>query len=147
MNRYPSPLVKVGFEGPDVQEETLYELFRASCLVIALIATILSHSTAVRPHTRSNSSETCPCWNSSFRGCFLCARSLGRHRAQRHSWVSIPEQQSAHSLADPLPATYASSCYPRLAHYSSKNSPSHSVLLVGHIDIHCKHRMHNWVTH
>ncbi|KAF8556910.1 hypothetical protein OG21DRAFT_506541 [Imleria badia] len=28
MNRYPSTMVKVGFEGPDVQEETLYDLFR-----------------------------------------------------------------------------------------------------------------------
>ncbi|KAH0830288.1 RNA12 protein-domain-containing protein [Lanmaoa asiatica] len=30
MYRYPSPLLKVGFEGPDVQEEILYELFRAN---------------------------------------------------------------------------------------------------------------------
>ncbi|KAF8431788.1 RNA12 protein-domain-containing protein [Boletus edulis BED1] len=28
MSRYPSPLLKVAFEGPDVQEEALYELFR-----------------------------------------------------------------------------------------------------------------------
>lgn len=30
MNRYPSPIVKLAFEGPDVQEEILYELCRVS---------------------------------------------------------------------------------------------------------------------
>jgi hypothetical protein len=28
LNRYPSPIVKVAFEGPDVNEESLYELLR-----------------------------------------------------------------------------------------------------------------------
>jgi hypothetical protein len=28
MNRFASPIVKIAFEGPDVQEETLYQIFR-----------------------------------------------------------------------------------------------------------------------
>ena len=34
MNRYPSPFVKVAFDGPDVKEEALYELLRASQLLL-----------------------------------------------------------------------------------------------------------------
>ena len=33
MNRYPSPILKLVFEGPDVQEEVLYELCRVSHLL------------------------------------------------------------------------------------------------------------------
>lgn len=32
MNRYPSTIIKVAFEGADVHEETLYRLFRVGPL-------------------------------------------------------------------------------------------------------------------
>ncbi|KIJ60595.1 hypothetical protein HYDPIDRAFT_32020 [Hydnomerulius pinastri MD-312] len=38
MNRYPSVIVKVAFEGPDVQEETLYQLFRPYGRIYDLVA-------------------------------------------------------------------------------------------------------------
>ena len=44
MHRYPSPMLKVAFEGPDVQEESLYEVFRASCLIFIFVEIFLNHS-------------------------------------------------------------------------------------------------------
>ncbi len=37
MNRYPSPIVKVAFDGPDVRDESLYNILRVShnpCYII-----------------------------------------------------------------------------------------------------------------
>lgn len=43
MNRFASPILKVAFEGPDVQEQPLYELCRVRTLSVLDLAILILH--------------------------------------------------------------------------------------------------------
>lgn len=57
MNHYASPIVKVSFEGPDIRDETLYDLLRVSlsqlvhpiCFILCCSSRMAVSSTSRRP--------------------------------------------------------------------------------------------------
>lgn len=91
MNRFASPILKVAFEGPDVQEQPLYELCRVCTLSVRELARS-SNSThlALWTHQRSDVALTCSGRYPSFKHYHFPTCPCGNYRKKCYPRTADP---------------------------------------------------------
>lgn len=131
MNRYASPILRVAFEGPDVPEESLYDLLRVcpTCYFITRIPTevplaVWSNTGSLPPNASSCSRRP------ALFDCHLPWSPLCRHRSQ--CCTRCTRRALRHDYTYNIPGACAGPCRPRLYGQSSTHILTGASVLARH---------------
>ena len=118
MSRFVTPNVKVTFDGPDVKEEALYELFRVSYLRFGCVVLIVA---AFWEDKRNRCACASPRRNTPLIDGDVQTPSVGHHRQKRAAGFRI---QFQHPFPHRLQCQHAATRSPHLAGESPQDCPA-----------------------
>lgn len=137
MSHYASPLLRVSFDGPDLRDETLYNLMRViNCP--NLPPTIVNDAfPALWPNCHYHPTITSSCRYPSISRCRIQKRSVCCYCTQHASWLSHTRRLRfrRNSNTNIIPTTHSGPCGPRLHPESSQDilTSTHLPFRVAHI--------------